>query len=439
MTSAPSAVTTAEARPVDSGERLVLLDTLRGFALCGVFISNTFMWFSGRAFMPREQLESLFANGTMLDKVLLPVVTTLVSGRFITIFSFLFGLGFAVQMGRAEARGSPVTRLYVRRLGVMLLLGLTHLTLIWYGDILSNYALLGFWLLWFRRREDRTILKVAAVLLFAWPILSAVIFKLPQLMAATPEAAAALAKLETERSAALKADTLSVFQNGNWWAVVKGGLSFYRREFLLIMCVNSLALLGRFLLGFYAGRKRLFHDAPQHVAFFRRLFFWSLGLGVLGSSVGVVTQQLVLRKIINPETLPVWLPMVLAPVRAMGEVGIAATYVSGITLLFQRATGQKILSVLAPVGRMALTNYLSQSVISILVFYGYGLGLVGKLTPSMSIVYCLGVFTVQIVWSHLWLARFRFGPMEWVWRSLTYGKLQPMRRSTEAAGAAVAT
>ncbi|NTX40420.1 DUF418 domain-containing protein [Myxococcus sp. CA033] len=439
MTSAPSAVTTAEARPVDSGERLVLLDTLRGFALCGVFISNTFMWFSGRAFMPREQLESLFANGTMLDKVLLPVVTTLVSGRFITIFSFLFGLGFAVQMGRAEARGSPVTRLYVRRLGVMLLLGLTHLTLIWYGDILSNYALLGFWLLLFRRREDRTILKVAAVLLFAWPIVSAVIFKLPQLMAATPEAAAALAKLETERSAALKADTLSVFQNGNWWAVVKGGLSFYRREFLLIMCVNSLALLGRFLLGFYAGRKRLFHDAPQHVAFFRRLFFWSLGLGVLGSSVGVVTQQLVLRKIINPETLPVWLPMVLAPVRAMGEVGIAATYVSGITLLFQRATGQKILSVLAPVGRMALTNYLSQSVVSILVFYGYGLGLVGKLTPSMSIVYCLGVFTVQIVWSHLWLARFRFGPMEWVWRSLTYGKLQPMRRSTEAAGAAVAT
>ncbi|NTX14677.1 DUF418 domain-containing protein [Myxococcus sp. CA051A] len=438
MTSAPSAVTTAEARPVDSGERLVLLDTLRGFALCGVFISNTFMWFSGRAFMPREQLESLFANGTMLDKVLLPVVTTLVSGRFITIFSFLFGLGFAVQMGRAEARGSPVTRLYVRRLGVMLLLGLTHLTLIWYGDILSNYALLGFWLLLFRRREDRTILKVAAVLLFAWPIVSAVIFKLPQLMAATPEAAAALAKLETERSAALKADTLSVFQNGNWWAVVKGGLSFYRREFLLIMCVNSLALLGRFLLGFYAGRKRLFHDAPQHVAFFRRLFFWSLGLGVLGSSVGVVTQQLVLRKIINPETLPVWLPMVLAPVRAMGEVGIAATYVSGITLLFQRATGQKILSVLAPVGRMALTNYLSQSVVSILVFYGYGLGLVGKLTPSMSIVYCLGVFTVQIVWSHLWLARFRFGPMEWVWRSLTYGKLQPMRRSTEA-GAAVAT
>ncbi|TQF09335.1 DUF418 domain-containing protein [Myxococcus llanfairpwllgwyngyllgogerychwyrndrobwllllantysiliogogogochensis] len=439
MTSAPSAVTTAEARPVDSGERLVLLDTLRGFALCGVFISNTFMWFSGRAFMPREQLESLFANGTMLDKVLLPVVTTLVSGRFITIFSFLFGLGFAVQMGRAEARGSPVTRLYVRRLGVMLLLGLTHLTLIWYGDILSNYALIGLWLLWFRRREDRTILKVAAVLLFAWPILSAVIFKLPQLMAATPEAAAALAKLETERSAALKADTLSVFQNGNWWAVVKGGLSFYRREFLLIMCVNSLALLGRFLLGFYAGRKRLFHDAPQHVAFFRRLFFWSLGLGVLGSSVGVVTQQLVLRKIINPETLPVWLPMVLAPVRALGEVGIAATYVSGITLLFQRATWQKILSVLAPVGRMALTNYLSQSVISILVFYGYGLGLVGKLTPSMSILYCLGVFTVQIAWSHLWLARFRFGPMEWVWRSLTYGKAQPMRRSTEAAGAAVAT
>ncbi|MFY2560874.1 DUF418 domain-containing protein [Corallococcus terminator] len=439
MTPAPSAVTTPEARPVDSGERLVLLDTLRGFALCGVFISNTFMWFSGRAFIPREQLEALFANGTLLDKILLPVVTTLVSGRFITIFSFLFGLGFAVQLGRAEARGSPINRVYVRRLAVMLLLGLTHLTLIWYGDILSNYALIGFSLLWFRRREDRTILKVAAVLLFVWPIVSAVLFKLPQLMAASPEAAAELAKLEMERGAALKADTLSVFQNGNWWAVAKAGLYFWRREFLLMMSVNALALLGRFLLGFYAGRKRLFHDAPQHLAFFRRLFFWGLGLGLLGSSVGVVLQQLMLRKILTPETLPVWVPMALAPVRAMGELGMAATYVSGITLLFQRATWQRLLSVLAPVGRMALTNYLSQSVISILVFYGYGLGLVGKLTPSLSILYCLGVFSVQIVASHLWLARFRFGPMEWVWRSLTYGKAQPMRRSTEAAGSAVAT
>ncbi|MCP3102800.1 DUF418 domain-containing protein [Myxococcus sp. K15C18031901] len=432
MTPVPLPVGSTEARPIDAGERLVLLDTLRGFALCGVFISNVFMWFSGRAFLPKEQMDALLANMSLLDKLLLPTVTVLVFGRFITIFSFLFGLGFAVQLGRAEARGGQVGGVYSRRLGVMFLLGLCHLFLIWYGDILTNYALLGFGLLLFRKRTDRTLLVWAAVFVFVWPLLGQLVLKLPQLLADTPEAAAAIAKAETDRVYASKAVTLAAFQHGSWLEVVRGAATFYLKDFLPMIGIGAFAIFGRFLLGLYAGRRRLFHDAAQHLGFFRKLLAWGVGLGLVGSSASVVLQQLIIRKVLNPETLPPWVGLVMSPLRNLGELGVAAAYVSAITLLFHRAAWQRVLTVLAPVGRMALTNYLSQSVISVFVFYGFGLGLITRLSPIVCILYCLGVFAVQGVFSHLWLSRFRFGPAEWLWRSLTYGKAQPMRRAPEA-------
>ncbi|NMO19056.1 DUF418 domain-containing protein [Pyxidicoccus fallax] len=422
MTPAPSAA------PIDSSERLALLDTLRGFALCGVFISNVFMWFSGRAFLPRARLEAWMESASLLDKAVLQFYSSMVSGKFITIFSFLFGLGFAVQLGRAEARGASIVPVYSRRLVVMLLMGLTHLFLLWYGDILSTYAVLGFGLLLLRKRSDRTLLILTALLVLVWPVIGTTLLRLPQLLAETPEAAAALAKAASERSGAIKAEALAAFSDGNWWRVVKAGSNFYLRDFIPMILATMLATFGRFVLGLVAGRRRIFHDAPQHLGLFRRLLVWGLVAGVIGSGTGLVFQQLMLRKILSPDTLPVWVPIALAPMRHVGELGFAAVYVSGLTLLFQRATWQRVLGVLAPVGRMALTNYLSQTVISLFIFYGYGLGLITKVGPVGVFALCLPIFAVQVVFSHLWLSRFRFGPAEWVWRSLTYGKAQPMRR-----------
>ncbi|MFP2906122.1 DUF418 domain-containing protein [Pyxidicoccus sp. 3LFB2] len=434
MTPAPSDVTApiAEARPVDSGERLALLDTLRGFALCGVFVSNVFMWFSGRSFLPRAQLEAMQASSTLLETVVTQGYFLLVSGKFITIFSFLFGLGFAVQMGRAEERGASITPLYVRRLGVMLVMGLSHLLLLWYGDILSTYAVLGFGLLLFRKRSERTLLIATALLCLVWPIIGTALLRLPQLLADTPEAAAAIGKAAGERSAAVRAQALAAFSGGSWLDVVKASGNFYVRDFLPTILATMLVTFGRFVLGLWAGRRRLFHDAPQYLGFFRKLLVWGLVAGVIGSAPGLVLQQLMLRKILTPETLPRWLPFAMAPLRNLGELGFASVYVAGITLLFQRALWQRLLGVLAPVGRMALTNYLTQTVVSLLFFYGYGLGKITQVGPIGCIALCLAFFSAQVGLSHLWLSRFRFGPAEWVWRSLTYGKAQPMRRSDVA-------
>jgi uncharacterized protein len=282
------------------------------------------------------------------------------------------------------------------------------------------------------------LLICAGLFVLVWPVISTAILRLPQLLAETPEAGAALAKAANERSAAVKADALAAFSGGGWLDVARAGTTFYVRDFLPIIAATLLTTFARFLLGLVAGRRRLFHDAPQHLRLFRRLLAWGLVAGVIGSGTGLVFQQLMMRKILTPESMPTWVPFVMAPVRNLGELGFAAVYVSGLTLLFQRAAWQRVLGVLAPVGRMALTNYLSQTVISVLFFYGYGLGQLTKLGPALCVAFCLGIFAVQVVWSHLWLSRFRFGPAEWVWRSLTYRKAQPMRLAPPSAATATA-
>ncbi|PTL76477.1 DUF418 domain-containing protein [Vitiosangium sp. GDMCC 1.1324] len=433
----PLPVPLSEARPVDASERLALLDVLRGFALCGVFVSNVFMWFSGRAYLTRPQMEAAMASASWLDTAVSYGAGALVFGKFITIFSFLFGLGFSVQMIRAEARGAAIAPLYMRRLCVMFLIGITHLLGLWLGDILTTYATLGFALLLFRKRADKTLLIWAAVLIVVLPLVMAGVPKLVQMIqSGGAEGVAEAAKAAMERSNQARTEVLEAFTHGTYFEVVRANARYYFGQFVQNMVPLLFALLGRFLLGFLAGRRRLFHDAPQHLAFFRKLLGWSLAIGGLAAGAGLVLQYMMRNKMIDPQAP--WLFLTL-PVRQLNEVGVAAVYVSGLVLLFQREAWQRRLLVLAPVGRMALTNYLSQTVISLFVYYGFGLGLIGKVGPAASIGLTLAIFCVQVVFSHWWLARFRFGPAEWVWRSLTYGKAQPMRQPPAPVAAAVTT
>jgi uncharacterized protein len=428
-------VSPAEARPVGDTERLPLLDALRGFALLGVFISNTYMWFSGRFLMTRAQIEAFMAQASLLDTVVMRATGFLVFGKFITLFAFLFGLGFAVQMGRAEQRGASIVPLYARRMGVLLGIGLTHLFLLWFGDILTAYAVLGFGLLLFRGRTNKTVLIWSVALILLAPLFTMAIPRLQELFAST-EAAEAMAKAAREKNEALKLMVLTAFRDGNYLDVVRANALFYK-DFIEGVLFSLPAILGRFLLGVLAGRSRIFHEPSQHLPFFRKMLLWGLVAGVIGNGTNTVLGVLFLKKVLNPDTMP-WLPIAMSPVRQFAEVGLAAFYVAAITLLFQRATWQRLISVLAPVGRMALSNYLTQTVLSLFLWYGMGLGLLTTMGPKALIALPVGIFGVQIGLSHLWLARFRFGPAEWVWRSLTYGKPQPMRRAPAEAPATVA-
>jgi uncharacterized protein len=189
------------------------------------------------------------------------------------------------------------------------------------------------------------------------------------------------------------------------------------------------AILGKFLLGFYAGRHRLLERTDVHLGLFRTLLVWGLVLGLFGNAVWVVITLLTNEGILSASSL--WVLGAQLPIHA-GLVAMAAFYLSMLVLLWRKPAWRHRLKHLGPVGRMALTNYLLQSVFYLGIFYGFGLTLLGRLGSAACLGLSVAIFAAQILFSSWWLRRFRYGPGEWLWRSLTYGARQPMQLSVPA-------
>ncbi len=410
--------------PVPAAERVTLLDAVRGFALCGVFVSNSVMWFSGRVLLPRERFKDLTAPP--IESSVMALYDFFVNQKFVTLFAFLFGLGFSLQLTRAQARGVSLAPLYSRRLLVLLGMGLTHLFAIWVGDILATYAVVGFALLFFRHRSDRTVLLWVLALMVGVPLLvSALQYFGPRWLWGVQVALEA-AQARTALDNAAKARFLEGLLADSPWTtqVANARYGVYMLPQVKRLMWMSL-ILGRFLLGLLAGRYLLLQEVERHRAWHRRLLVWGLVLGVPGNIVGLVIQRLRITGVVDPAKSD-W--MFLVPtLQEVGHLGLAAAYLAAFALLFQRERWRAGMRLLAPVGRMALSLYLMQSLVSLWLYDGWGLGLVGQTPPSRSVAMALGVFALQIPLSHVWLSRFRFGPAEWLWRSLTYGRAQPMR------------
>ena len=414
----------AEPRPVAATERVTLVDALRGFALCGVFLSNAITWFSGQNLLPREQSQAMGAP--LLEVIVNSVYQTLVNQKFITLFSFLFGLGFSIQLSRASARGNSVVPLYSRRLFILLCIGVVHLFGIWIGDILHTYAVVGVLLLLFRARSNRTVLIWAVGLLVAMSLLLPTLQRYGPILLHGADAAAELAKASQATEAGHRAQLLAALSSDSPWAGVTGRVTYYVDTFFRINRIKWMGLiLSRFLFGLLAGRLLLLQDVEGNRPLLRRMLGWGLGMGGLISVAGLVLSRLRAMGIVSSQ--PGVGSFVLNNLQEIGYLLLAAGYVAAFALLFQRARWQRVLGGLAPVGRMALSQYLLQSIVSVCIYDGWGLGLIGKLPSSRVVAICAVVFAAQVALSHWWLARFRFGPAEWLWRSLTYGRVQPMR------------
>jgi len=378
-----------------------------------VLLANTIPWYSGRAFLPPA--EAAVRPGSP-DEIALFLIALFIDTKSLTLLSFLFGLGFAVQLLRAEDRGQSVVPVYCRRLGVLFLIGLCHIVFLWWGDIVASYALTGFALLLFRRRADRTLLLWAVALLFV-----------PHFVVKVPAVSAHLDRLipSGRHDPAFKAQVLAALAGDDrvqmTWMHVRHLLGFLPPIALWFYPWT----LGRFLLGYLVGRRRLLQDAADHLPFFRKLLVWGLALGLAGNLATAVEGVMRRRGVrLSPAV-----DLVLMVPHEIGVLALAAAYLSALTLLMQRPAWRRRLLILAPVGQTALTNYLSQSLICTFLFYGWGLGLIGRVGPALCVPLTLAIFAAQILASRFWLRRFRFGPMEWLWRFLTYGRAQPMRRA----------
>ena len=415
--SAPAPQPAVPLEPTRSSERIVTLDVLRGIALFGVLTANIWLWFSGIQFLfpgVRAELGRL-----SLDSAAFMFVSVFISGKAIRTFSFLFGLGFALQLMRAEARGRTVAPTYMRRLSVLLVFGAAHAVLLWYGDILFAYALLGFGLLLFRHRTQQTVLVWAVIMLFI-PILLASVPLVRSVIRGRPntEAADTMRAQNAEHNKRM----LTAFGSAEPGQVVRANLTMWRRMYISPLAIFYAHLFGFFLLGLYAGRMRLF----EHAMTYRRQMRFAALVGIPIGIVLAFGEGYLRMKYGGPASsaLP-WFPLVFSAIDIFSATPFALGYIAAATLLLEHARWRRLLGTFAPVGRMALSNYLSQTLICLAIFYAGGL--FGHFRPALNLIIAIAIFAVQMRLSAWWLARFRFGPMEWLWRSLTYGEMQPMR------------
>jgi uncharacterized protein len=397
-----------EIGPVSLHDRIDVLDVLRGLAVGGILIGNM-QWFSGYGFMP----DILAAQAPFADRAAHFLVHFFVEGKFYSIFSFLFGFGFALQIARAEERGDANASLFKRRLAWLLVIGLLHAFLLWAGDILTIYALVGFVLLLFRRKTDAALLKWACGLMIV-PILSyLLIFGL--FNAFVP--AESLARFGEGRLEFWQ-DAVRRVQQGRYLEIMTGfNLNYIVGRYLgLIFDMRLPKILAMFLLGFYAFRRGFFQNPDAHQPFIRRVLIYGLALGLAGN---LAFAALAGKEAVMPPTLAGIGGVVTY---AFAVPALALFFIALIVTLWQKAAWRAPLAVLAPVGRMALTNYVLQSVICVTIFYGYGFGRFGRIGALAGTLLALGIFVLQILISSLWLKYFAYGPLEWIWRQLTYRK-----------------
>ena len=407
--------------PVQPAERIQIVDILRGFALFGILFVNMTI------FSQPMQAIVLPADPNLpfYDRAALWLIHALGEGKFYALFSLLFGLGLTLQMERIEGRGGRFVPLYARRLLVLLGIGLVHAFLIWMGDILILYALLGFLLILFRKARPRTLL-IWVVILIALPLLfSAAATALIAWASNFPEATSQIEQSFAQTEAAFVSDlqrAAQVYTHGDFAAITAQRVSDYFGIGMTGFAVMGFNVMAMFLLGVYFGKRGFFKNLPENQGLFRKLLLWGLLIGLTGNLL-YATLIIPISRIYQTWTL--WLA---TTGQTVGAPLLMLAYVSALCLLALSPGWGKRLRVLAPVGQMALTNYLMQSIICTLIFYGYGLGLFGKVGHAAGIALAIAIYLLQIPFSHWWMKRFYYGPAEWLWRSLTYLKPQPFRR-----------
>lgn len=408
--------------PTAPSERIGELDVLRGFALFGILVVNM-MYFAHPVY--REVLAPMAWPG-LHDRLAEAFVMFFGHGKFLTLFSLLFGIGLAMQMRRAAERGRSVVPLYLRRMLILFAFGAAHIVLLWFGDILLYYSILGAVLLLFRNRQPRAIMKWAAALIILPLVLVAGQIGLVELGRSVPEGAAEIEAAFAETAARYQQayDTaLEVYATGTFGEMVQQRLADYGFTTVgLFFSGMGFLVMAMFLVGLWVGRRGVVFDIANHLPLIRKTAVWGLVLGIAGNLMYVSAVATADPLSFSPLLLLMTVGILI------GAPGLCLAYAGGLTLLLQRDDWRARLDFLAPVGRMALTNYILQSVIATTIFYGYGLGLYGRIGPAVALLLAILVFAVQVPLSRWWLARYRFGPLEWLWRTLTYGRAQPMRR-----------
>jgi uncharacterized protein len=411
-------------RPIEPPRRIPDLDIIRGVAVVGLLFANM-PFYSAPTYHT-----GLMATMTSLNGLAVLAVQFFFQGKVYALFAFLFGQGIAMQLARLDAGGMS-RGVIVRRLLALAVIGVLHVTLLWYGDILVYYSVLGLLLLLMWRWPSKLLLSLA-VFCLAFPVMFGLVkisahFPTPRTAQSTAAGAPQADRTsEAAQQASQQAaqDSVRIYATGSVREV-----AVQRWHDVQIRVVPAATALPHFfamlLFGLYVGRRGIARDLEAHLPWIRRVFWWCLAAGLVMNAISVG-----LRLVARPQVMPPW---ILLPAQAtfyFGAPAFAFAYASGIVLLLERGgRAARWLRLLAPAGRMAVTNYLLQSVICTTLFYGYGFGLYGKVDAVSMLGLSALIVGGEVVLSHVWLRRFTFGPVEWLWRFATYGRAPAIVRS----------
>lgn len=381
--------------PVLPNQRIEPIDILRGIALFGVLAINLLGEFRVSIF---QQFVSTPPANHLVDRLIETYIPVFIELKAFALFSLLFGIGLAIQAERISDRRGPTTLLLVRRLAALLFLGIIHLTLIWNGDILTEYAVAGFIALPFVFLPRR------------WLGIAALLFALRYVLPYLPYPISFPSAVWLQEHVAMAA---TVYKHGSFLQILR--FEWSELGPLLPLHVFIIArTVALFLFGAFCWRSGLLKNLRAN----RRILFAAGLLGVvIGGTLTVLT---------SPLASPELFGKAESELSAVGELALTLGYAGAILYATTTRLGLAALSWAAPLGRMAFTNYVVQSVVFSFLFFGWGLGWYGmRSAPALLIGIC--VYVLQVIASSLWLNRFRFGPVEWLWRSMMYGSAQPMR------------
>lgn len=390
-----------EITPLQGTKRIISLDMMRGFAILGIFLVNMLSFHS-----PLLYIEPLKWWSDSLDKAVYIFIDVFFQASFYPLFSMLFGYGLVIMWEKGQQKRSAIFPILWRRLFLLMLIGLSHAFLIWHGDILFNYALLGIMFLFFIRLSGKSMLIIGSILYLLPNLLITGLLLLAFLV--TP------GELDTSPVPYLASQSIEIYQNGTFLEITRQRIddwSYTNNIFGLMMTV--FAILPLFLIGGGAAKYKWLEQIEKYRKGLKITSLLTLIIGILLKVSPYIAD----------------LPVVLTYIQDFfGGPLLALSYGLMIALISEKKVWHKTLKPISYVGRMSLSNYLLQSLISTFIFYSYGLGMYGKVSVVIGSMLVLVIFIGQIIISKMWMKHYYYGPVEWIWRNVTYMKKQKFRR-----------
>lgn len=401
-----------------TNKRLLSVDALRGFSLAGIVIVHMVENFIGGP-APTEAMAA--TNQGILDGIVNGFIFLFIRGKFFALFSFLFGLSFFIQMDSAAQKGQPFAGRFLWRLILLLLIGAVHHAF-YRGDILTIYATLGILLIPFYRLNTKYIIGVTALLFLG--IGRFVIFSIYG-----SDSLFSNVDMNPENPAIL--EYFNILKNGSIWEVFTSNSTeghLMKLDFQLGTFGRGYLTFGFFLLGLLAGRLEFFKKFREQRAKLLKAFYWSIALFLVSIILMGLLFTIATDKGQTQVSFDSWITMFAFTAYDLFNIFMTFILIFGFLLIYIKVKGERFLLKFAPYGRMALTNYIAQTVLGTALLYGWGLAYLGELRNIYTFLIGIVIVILQMILSKWWLANYHYGPLEWLWRSLTFFKIFPFKK-----------